>query len=125
MLRRLPHVFMEPRRIPPELLWIRHANYAFEISPRGNGLDCHRSWEALLLRTIPIVRTSSLDPVYEGLPVAIVSDWDEVTPDAMREWRNRFADGFTAGTFQRLTMGYWLNRIRNAAAEAVPALRPG
>jgi hypothetical protein len=125
ILRPMPHVFMEPRRIPPELLWIRHANCAFEISPRGNGLDCHRTWEALLLRTIPIVRASSLDPLYDGLPVAIVSDWDEVTLEAMSAWRSRFAGCFTAETFQRITLGYWVNRIRSAAAPMVSASQQG
>ena len=45
------------------------------MSPQGNGLDCHRTWEALILKTIPIVRTSSLDPLYEGLPVVVVHEW--------------------------------------------------
>jgi hypothetical protein len=61
-LRSNLEIAFEPRRIPPELLWIRHVKYAFEICPRGNGLDCHRTCEALLLRTIPIVRSSTLDP---------------------------------------------------------------
>ena len=110
-LRGNPNVVFEPRRIPPELLWIHHVNYAFEICPRGAGLDCHRTWEALLLRTIPIVRTSTLDPLYEGLPVVIISDWEEITAEAMALWRERYADGFTAAMFERLTRDYWVSRI--------------
>jgi hypothetical protein len=110
-LRRNPNVVFEPRRIPPELLWIHHVSYAFEISPRGNGLDCHRTWEALLLRTIPIVRSSTLDPLYEGLPVVIISDWEEITAEAMMLWRERYADAFTAAMFERLTRDYWVSRI--------------
>jgi hypothetical protein len=36
-LRRNPDVVFEPRRIPPELLWIHHVSYAFEICPRRHG----------------------------------------------------------------------------------------
>lgn len=57
----------------------------FVLSPRGNGLDCHRTWEALLLGAIPIVRTSSLDPLFEDLPVLIVENWEVITEDYLRE----------------------------------------
>jgi hypothetical protein len=110
-LRSNSEIAFEPRRIPPELLWIRHVKYAFEICPRGNGLDCHRTWEALLLRTIPIVRTSTLDPLYEGFPVVIVSEWEGITRDALECWRARYADSFTAAMFERLTRDYWVSRV--------------
>jgi hypothetical protein len=113
-LARNPNVVFEPRRIPPELLWIHHVSYAFEISPRGNGLDWHRTWEALLLRAIPIVRTSTLDPLYEGLPVVIIRDWEEITSEAMELWRYRCADEFTPALFERLTRDYWVSRIWDA-----------
>jgi hypothetical protein len=111
----LPYFAFEPRRIPPELLWIRHANFAFEVCPRGAGLDSHRIYEALLLRTIPIVRTSRLDPLFEDFPVVVVADWREVTEEAMKCWRKEFAGCFTAAMFERLTGSYWLARIRAKA----------
>jgi hypothetical protein len=113
-LRRNPNVVFEPRRIPPELLWIHHAGYAFEVAPRGNGLDCHRTWEALLLRTIPIVRSSTLDPLYEGFPVVIIRDWEEITAEAMGLWRHRYAGEFTAAMFERLTRNYWVEHVWGA-----------
>ena len=45
--------------------------YKFILSPPGAGFDCHRTWEALYLGAIPIVKTSSLDPLYKDLPVVI------------------------------------------------------
>jgi hypothetical protein len=117
-LRNSIDVVFEEHRLPPELLWVRHANYAFEICPRGSGPDCHRIWEALLLRTIPIVQVSSLVPVFEGLPVALVEDWREVTPAAMARWQARLADRFDAATFTRLTNEYWISQIHAAARMA-------
>ena len=32
-------------------------NAKFVLSPPGNGLDCHRTWEALLMGAVPIVLT--------------------------------------------------------------------
>lgn len=114
-IRDRPGITIEPHRVPPELLWIRHANHAFAISPRGAGPDCHRTWEALLLRTIPIVKTSPLDRLHRQFPVAIVTDWHEITPAAMASWRDRLEGQFTLDMFSRLTCDYWFARIRAAA----------
>lgn len=119
-VRDLPGVVLAERRVPPELLWIRLANFAFEISPRGSGPDCHRTWEALLMRSIPIVRRSRLDPLHEGWPVAIVREWREITPENMALWRERFAESFTMEMFTRLTRDYWTRRFR-AAGSALTA----
>src|SRR3990167_2803914 len=37
------------------------AESCFVLSPHGHGMDCHRTWEALLVGSYPIVRRSSLD----------------------------------------------------------------
>ena len=116
-IRDLPDVVLEPRRVPPELVWIRHAGYAFEICPRGAGPDSHRIWEALLLRTLPIVQSSRLDSLFVGLPVVQIEDWREVTREAMAHWRAELADRFTAEMFERLTAAYWISRIAEAAGD--------
>ena len=50
------------------------AQYAFVASPPGNGLDTHRTWEALYLRSVPIVLESALARKLQerGLPVWVV-----------------------------------------------------
>jgi len=114
-IRNIEGVTFQPERVAPELLWIRHAGHAFVISPRGNGLDCHRTWEALLLRSIPIVKRSSLDELHSGFPIAIVDDWREISLAAMGNWRDQLKDRFTPEMFQKLTRDYWAARIRAAA----------
>ena len=44
----------------------------FTASPPGTGEDCYRTWEAILLRSIPIVRNSSLWPLYRFNPVYVI-----------------------------------------------------
>ncbi|UJR15970.1 hypothetical protein I4U23_002889 [Adineta vaga] len=56
-------------------------NTKFVLSPPGNGLDCHRTWEALLMGAIPIVLTSGLDPLFKKTQSIIVDDWSNVTLD--------------------------------------------
>ena len=49
----------------------------FTISPRGNGLDCHRTWEALYMQCIPIVIKSSITEHHSGFPFLVLNDWSE------------------------------------------------
>ncbi len=81
----------------------------FVLSPRGYGIDCHRTWEALLMGAVPIVKSSTLDPLYEGLPVVIVQDWNEIT----EEFLNKKWEEIQQSHFQRERMyaDYWLKRI--------------
>lgn len=93
-------------------LWKTKGQYAFSISPHGNGLDCHRTWEDLILGCIVIVKTSVLDPLYQGLPVVIVKDWNEITEQNMNKWLEQYHDAFTNPTYrEKLTNQYWLNKI--------------
>ena len=78
------------------------AEYKFVFSPRGLGPDSYRTWEALLVGTIPIVRKgmyehpeifddadpcthSTLDELYKGLPILIVDSWEEITEDFLNK----------------------------------------
>jgi hypothetical protein len=79
--------------------------HRFLVSPAGNGLDSHSTWEALLVGCIPIVPRSPLDPLFEDLPVWLVGSWEEVTDEAVLrieqelkgkefKWEKMFASGW-------------------------------
>jgi len=90
-----------------------YAGHAFVISPHGRGLDCYRTWEALFAGCIPIVKTSALDPLYDGLPVAIVQDWREINAASVERWLDRFAAASYQEATQRvLSARHWEGRIK-------------
>ena len=64
------------------------ASHKFVISPRGNGVDCHRTWEALYLRTIPIVKRSIHMNDFSDLPIYFVNKWEEVNYNELEEFYN-------------------------------------
>lgn len=50
----------------------------FVLSPQGNGLDCHRTWEALYWGAVPVVARGTLLPdLVESLPILEVPSWDD------------------------------------------------
>lgn len=113
-LRDRPFVEFLPSRIPRAQLWQRKAQYAFDISPVGYGMDCFRTWESLALGNIVIVVTTPLDPLYEGLPVVILDSWDEVTQENMTRWLETFKDMLDDGSYlEKLTTQYWMDIIRS------------
>ena len=87
------------------------AQSKFVLSPRGNGLDCHRTWEALYMGAIPIVRTSTLDPLFEDLPVLIINDWSEITDSFLLE-KYQEMQGKTY-QLEKLYSAYWIQQINS------------
>jgi hypothetical protein len=54
--------------------------YKFVISPEGNGIDCHRHYEALLAGCIPIVEDHpGIREKYKGCPILYTKDYSEIT----------------------------------------------
>ena len=66
------------KSLPMSQFYFDLAAHKFVISPRGNGIDCHRTWEALYLRTIPIVQHSLHMDSFSDLPIYYVNNWDEL-----------------------------------------------
>ena len=99
-------VFYQPW-VYRNICWQNMSQYAFVISPQGNGIDCHRTWEALCIGSIPIVKTSGLNLLFDELPVWIVHDWSEVTKENMV----KKIEEFKSKTFkyEKLTLAYWRN----------------
>ena len=49
----------------------------FVVCPVGNGVDTHRVYEALACGATPVVLHTTLDHLYEQLPICIVNNWSD------------------------------------------------
>ena len=56
---------------------VKLASSYFCISPKGRGIDCNRTWEALYMRAIPVVTRSALTDRHPDFPMIVVEDWSE------------------------------------------------
>ena len=101
--------FFETRSVPRNSTWLRQAECAFVASPEGAGIDCHRTWEALLLGCIPIVKKSALTGLFAELPVLIVDDWQQVNRDLLLQ----FLGALSQRTFDysSLFREHWVRRF--------------
>ena len=56
----------------------RLKEYEFCICPEGNGVDTHRLWEALYLKTVPIVIKSEFTEIIKDtVPLVILENWSD------------------------------------------------
>jgi hypothetical protein len=95
------------------------ASYRFVASPPGNGEDCHRTWEAMYLRVVPIVLRSATTESFLslGLPLWIVDSYEELlnlTEDDLDRKYRELSVGFDR---PELYTPYWYHRILSRATE--------
>jgi len=100
-------IFYEPIKCSRIRSWTNMIKYKYVVSPHGNGLDCHRTWEALALGCIPIVKSSPLDPMFEDLPVLIVKEWSDITQELL----DTFVPAST--NTEKLQLTYWLSKFKS------------
>jgi len=88
---------------------------AFIASPAGNGYDCHRTWEALYLDTIPIVKKSVASNYFKeiGLPILTIDDWDELSTISSRELEKIYTQLSTEAGREEIWADYWFKKIKN------------
>lgn len=61
-------------------------HYKFVVSPEGNGIDCHRHYEALMAGSIPIVeRYNGMVEKYGNCPILYTEDYSEITSEYLNE----------------------------------------
>lgn len=90
--------------------------YKFVISPEGNGIDCHRHYEALMAGCIPIVESNSLiNEKYGDVPILYTTDYSEITKDYLENIYNEYLD--KQFNFSKLFIDNWPEQERKLIKE--------
>ena len=67
------------------------ANHKFILCPRGNAIDCHRNWEVLYMRRVPVMkRDPYLEELLKDYPVLFVDKYSDITKDLLLENEHLF-----------------------------------
>ena len=119
-IREIPSdlVFQQQCFLPRTLSWKVMKEYAYVLSPFGNGMDCHRTWEALLCGCIPIVRSSVFDELFAGLPVLIVKNWSDISLNLLVATMAEFKDKLDKKElrYEKLELAYYTKMFAGAGA---------
>jgi len=98
-----------PKEYSAYLNDLSHAK--FVLSPSGKGLDCHRTWEALLMGAIPIIKKSTLDPMFENMPVLIVDDWKVINKRFLEKSYEKMQK--RSFDIEKIYFAYWWSLIES------------
>lgn len=59
--------------------------HKFIVCPEGHGMDCHRNWETLYMRRVPIMKKSPyFTCLMKDFPVLFVDEWSDITPELLK-----------------------------------------
>ncbi|MCF7865667.1 MAG: hypothetical protein K9M11_04135 [Candidatus Pacebacteria bacterium] len=87
--------------------------YKFIISPRGEGIDCHRTWEALYLGLFPIVtecpNTNSF--VRAGIPLFPLKSWENIGSVNQTELVDFYNKNMDKLNHPAAFIDYWIDLI--------------
>lgn len=91
------------------------STYKFVASPPGSCVEGHRTWDALYIGVVPIVKSSVTIDYFEriGLPLWSVKDWHELDNLSEKDLKNKFESIKKSSNQSPLYMDYWIDKIRN------------
>lgn len=89
--------------------WKCITDYSFVLSPFGNGMDCHRTWEALCLGAIPVIKGKHFADLFEDLPVLMVENWSDLNEDFLIQTVKQFKE--RKFNYKKLELSYWVEEI--------------
>ena len=83
----------------------------FMICPKGNAIDCHRNWEVLYMRRVPIMKHHPyLEVLFKDYPVLFVNDYSEVTEELLEQNEHLYQQAQEMDLMP-LTLPYFFDRI--------------
>lgn len=101
--------FLQPRDYRRTL-----KNYMFLASPAGNGIDCHRTWEAIYLGVLPIVRGVEFYGQLRDFPGLVLGEWDEILDYSQNDLIEiYFKKKVALNKYRQAWADYWLKEIEN------------
>ena len=94
------------------------AKHKFVLCPRGNAIDCHRNWEVLYMRRVPVMKTDTyLMDLFYDYPVLWVHDYADVTEDLLKD-NNHLYEEAQEMDLSPLTLPNFFDKIVNTYAGA-------
>ena len=99
------------QRVPYNVFLYNLSGSKFMICPVGNAIDCHRNWEVIYMRRVPVMtRDPYLEELYKDYPVLFVDDFNQVTKELLIENDDLFQRAQTMD-LSGLTLPTFFDRI--------------
>ena len=92
------------------------SQHKFVLCPRGNAIDCHRNWEVLYMKRVPVMkRYPYLEELFRDWPVLFVDKYTDITEDLLLENEHLFQEAQVMSLLP-LTLPIFFDNIVNEYA---------
>ena len=109
---------VEDQRVDYTNFLLNLARHKFVLCPRGNAIDCHRNWEVLYMRRVPVMkRYEYLEELYKDYPVLFVDKYSDITKDLLLENEHLFQQAREMDLTRLTLRGFFDNIINEYAHE--------
>ena len=109
---------VEDQRVDYTNFLLNLARHKFVLSPRGNAIDCHRHWEVLYMRRVPVMkRHPYLEELFKDYPVLFVDKYSDITKDLLLENEHLFQQAREMDLTRLTLRGFFDNIINEYAHE--------
>lgn len=83
----------------------------FVISPAGNGIDCHRTWEAIYHKAVPVIETKNNLFQHIDLPILSVNSYHDFFKLSFDERLLKYKE-IMSRDYPAIYMDYWIDFIK-------------
>ena len=92
------------------------SQHKFVLCPRGNAIDCHRNWEVLYMKRVPVMkRYPYLEELFKDWPVLFVDKYTDITEELLLENEHLFQEAQVMSLLP-LTLPIFFDNIVNTYA---------
>ena len=107
---------VEDERVDYTNFLLNLARHKFVLCPRGNAIDCHRNWEVLYMKRVPVMkRDPYLEELFKDYPVLFVDKYTDITEDLLLENEHLFQEAQVMSLLP-LTLPIFFDNIVNTYA---------
>ena len=109
---------VEDQRVDYTNFLLNLARHKFVLCPRGNAIDCHRNWEVLYMKRVPVMkRDEYLEALFKDYPVLFVDKYSDITKDLLLENEHLFEQAQKMDLTGLTLRGFFDNIINEYAHE--------
>lgn len=114
-LKKNPLVDVLNKRITQEEYVKLLKQYSFVASPPGNGIDCIRTWEAILMGTVPICLDNTNSKLFKKIkaPIKMVSSYLELENKDISKLQKEYTDITSNSDQSVIYLKYWEEIIKS------------
>jgi hypothetical protein len=107
-------VTVDQSRVDYKTFLLKIKDHKFMICPIGNAIDCHRNWEVLYMKRVPVMEKNEyLEYLFRDFPVLFVDSYKNITKDLLIKNDYLFQQAYSLDLNKLNLIDIFNNHVKN------------